>query len=300
MDPAKILGEYTQEKDTLVAIDSDGCVFDTMEIKHKECFIPNIIKYWDLQGISKYARQAAEFVNLYSKWRGINRFPALVMVFDLLRDWPAVKKRGVNIPIAKSLRKWIEKESKLSNSTLASMIKKQNDEDLIKALEWSEAVNKSISDMVRGIPPFAHVVESLVKISQEADIIVCSATPVEALKREWEEHGIDKYVKVIAGQEMGSKKEHIHYARAGRYNSCKTLMIGDAPGDLKAAKENGVKFLPINPGSEENSWRELLTIGFDKFINCHYDPDYESYESNLIDKFNQKLPDTPPWLSITE
>jgi len=40
-----------------------------MEIKQKECFIPNIIKYWKLQAISKYARAAAEFVNLYSKWR---------------------------------------------------------------------------------------------------------------------------------------------------------------------------------------------------------------------------------------
>jgi len=57
-----------------VGIDSDGCVFDSMEIKHKECFIPNIIKYWKLQAISKYARAAAEFVNLYSKWRGVNRF----------------------------------------------------------------------------------------------------------------------------------------------------------------------------------------------------------------------------------
>jgi hypothetical protein len=27
----------------LVGIESDGCVFDTMEIKHKECFITNII-----------------------------------------------------------------------------------------------------------------------------------------------------------------------------------------------------------------------------------------------------------------
>ncbi len=39
-----------------VGIDSDGCVFDTMEIKHKECFVPNIIKYWKLQAVSKYAR----------------------------------------------------------------------------------------------------------------------------------------------------------------------------------------------------------------------------------------------------
>jgi hypothetical protein len=37
-----------------------------MEIKVKECVIPNLIKYWKLQAISKYARAAAEFVNLYS------------------------------------------------------------------------------------------------------------------------------------------------------------------------------------------------------------------------------------------
>ena len=32
----------------LVGIDSDGCVFDTMEVKHKECFTPNMIKYLGL------------------------------------------------------------------------------------------------------------------------------------------------------------------------------------------------------------------------------------------------------------
>jgi hypothetical protein len=72
-----------------IGIDSEGCAFDTMEIKHKECFIPSTIKYWDLQAVSKYAREAAEFVNLYSK---VARYqplgPRVVMVFDLLRGAP--------------------------------------------------------------------------------------------------------------------------------------------------------------------------------------------------------------------
>src|SRR5512141_2466189 len=58
------LKNFPNKHDFLVAIDSDGCAFDTMEIKHKECFIPNIIKHWDLQPVSKFARAAAEFVNL--------------------------------------------------------------------------------------------------------------------------------------------------------------------------------------------------------------------------------------------
>ncbi len=84
--------------------------FDTMELKHKECFTPNIIKHWDLQAVSKYARDAALFVNLYSKWRGINRWPALVMVFDLLRERDEVIRRGTPIPTAAILRDFIAQE----------------------------------------------------------------------------------------------------------------------------------------------------------------------------------------------
>ena len=60
-DPAQPLRDLKPEKEFFVGIDSDGCAFDTMEIKHKECFIPNIVKHWSLQPVSKYARQAAEF-----------------------------------------------------------------------------------------------------------------------------------------------------------------------------------------------------------------------------------------------
>ena len=90
----------TPKHDFLVGIDSDGCVFDTMEVKHKECFIPNIINHYGLQGVSKYAREAAEFVNLYSKSRGANRFPALVEQLEWLRRRPEVKARGVKVPHA--------------------------------------------------------------------------------------------------------------------------------------------------------------------------------------------------------
>ena len=204
-DPAQPLKQLKSERDFLVGIDSDGCAFDTMEIKHKECFIPNIIKHWDLQPVSKYAREAGEFVNLYSKWRGINRFPALLMVFDLLAERPEVLKRGVTPPQVDSLRKWVETETKLSNPTLETLVSKGGDPVLVNTLEWSTAVNTAIGDMVHGVPPFPYVRESLEKQSKLADAIVVSATPGEALKREWREHGMDGRVKVIAGQEMGSK-----------------------------------------------------------------------------------------------
>ena len=72
-DAAQVLVAFKPEHSFFVGIDSDGCAFDAMELKQKECFIPSTIRVWGLQPISKYAREAAEWVNLYSKWRGANR-----------------------------------------------------------------------------------------------------------------------------------------------------------------------------------------------------------------------------------
>ncbi len=292
VDPRAELKDLVPEHDFLIAIDSDGCAFDSMEIKHKECFIPNIIKHWNLQPVSKYARAAAEFVNLYSKWRGMNRFPALIMVFDLLHDWQDVKNRNVDIPYSRPLRDWIKNETKLSNNSLKSEVEKTRDPVLEKALKWSESVNSSVEDIVHGVPPFPNVRESLDKINRWADIIVCSATPYEALKREWEEHKISDYVKVIAGQEMGNKGEHIHAASNGKYALDHVVMIGDAPGDLQAAKVNSALFYPINPGMEEVSWKTFLDEASDKVFEGTYT---REYESEIIADFEKLLPDTPPW-----
>jgi len=288
----KALMNFEKRHEFLVAIDSDGCAFDTMEIKHKECFIPNIINYWNLQAVSKYARAAAEFVNLYSKWRGINRFPGLVMVFDLLKEWPEVQARKTAIPVAQSLRDWLARETKLGNPALKAEVERTGDPILKQALEWSEAVNADIARLVHDVPPFAFVRESLEKLQKVADVMVCSATPLEALRREWEEHDIARYTRVIAGQEIGSKNEQLAMAIDGRYKAENVLMIGDALGDLKAARGNSARFFSINPGHEERSWENFYKRYLDEFIYGKYD---DQTEARLIAEFEEFLPAVPPW-----
>jgi hypothetical protein len=165
-----------------VGIDSDGCAFDTMEIKHKECFTPNIIKHWRLQPVSKYAREAAEFVNLYSKWRGINRWPALVMVFDLLRERPEVQARNVEPPQAPRIREFIGNDAfPKSNDGLKAFMEQPGnagDPELERAWAWTHGVNDTVADMVHGVPPFPYVRDSLIFLEDKADMIVVSATPL--------------------------------------------------------------------------------------------------------------------------
>lgn len=276
-----------------IGIDSDGCVFDTMELKHKECFIPNIINYYELQGVSKYAREAAEFVNLYSKSRGINRFPALVEALEWLQKRPEVQARGAKIKIPESLRKWIKEETKLGNPALEKKVAETNDADLAHALKWSVAVNETVKGMVRGVPPFPYVRESLTKLMGQADMLVVSATPNEALEAEWTEHEIAKFVTAICGQEAGNKKETL--TNAAKYEPNHALMIGDAPGDYNAAKANDCLFFPINPGDEENSWKRFYDEGIDKFLNLEFAGDYQKA---LLDEFDRYLPERPSWPTV--
>jgi len=118
LDPVRELRDLPKEKEFFIGFDSDGCVFDTMEIKHKECFCPNFIKHMGFQGISKYTRDAWEFVNLYSKTRGCNRFLAVMEVVKLLKHRPEVLRRKVTLPDTIALEEWIKKETKLGNPAL--------------------------------------------------------------------------------------------------------------------------------------------------------------------------------------
>ena len=82
-DPTTQLTEFRPQKEFFIGIDSDGCTFDTMEIKIKECFCPQFINHFDLQAVAKYAREVWEFKNLYSKTRGTNRFNTCIGLFGL-------------------------------------------------------------------------------------------------------------------------------------------------------------------------------------------------------------------------
>lgn len=290
-DPAQILRDFKPTKEFFIGIDSDGCIFDSMEIKHKECFAPMFIKHFHLQPVSKYAREVWEFVNLYSKDRGANRFPALVKAVRHLGARPQVQARGVKMPDLTALEEWIARETKLGNATLDAEVARGN-QGLEQVKRWSDAVNRAVKDIVEGVPPFPLVRECLRKMNAFADCMCISQTPAEALQREWAEHGLAGHVKIIAGQEMGTKTEHLRLAAKDKYAPDKVLMIGDAPGDFSAAKKNNALFYPIIPGREEASWERLFHEALDRFRQGAYAGEYEA---RLVREFDASLPEKPHW-----
>jgi len=296
-NPQQVIIDFVPTKEYLVAIDSDGCAFDAMGIKQSECFCPMMIGYFGLQPVAEAARECKIFADLFSRSRGANRHKAIVRILtELLPSHPMVLKREFKVPQFKYYFEWVnDPSSLLSDAGLKKAIEEssnpQQREELQRALKWSQRVNEMVSEIVKDVPPFAYVGESLEKASAFADIMVCSATPIEALEREWAEHGLSQYVKVISGQEMGSKAQHLAIVRQ-KYDHNKIMMLGDALGDLDAAKKNGVLFYPIIPGKEDACWKRFHDEAFDEFMKGTY---AGAYAESLITALENSLPEKPSW-----
>ncbi len=274
------IDQFEKNKDFLVCVDSDGCAMDTMEVKHRKCFGPKIIEVWGLQNIEGKFLETWNMINLYSKTRGINRFKGLVKVFEVLT------KEGINMPEFSSILKWIETSPELSNPALEKAIEETKDEQLIKTLEWSKAVNKAISELHNEDKPFPNVKEGLENISKFADVAVVSSANVCAVTEEWTRHELAPSVNIMLGQEAGTKSACIAGLRENTFTNDKVLMVGDAPGDLDAAIKNGVLYYPILVGKEGFSWKRLSSEAIYKLQDGSYKGEYQQ---KLIDEFNSSL-----------
>lgn len=290
-----ILLNWKPTKEYLVCVDSDGCVFDNMELKHKECFCPATVNVWGLQSVSRYARESAEFVNLYSKTRGTNRFPAVIRTLELLGQRKEAIERGYVCPDLTPLKKWTEETNSLSAVGIKEYAEAHGgdmDPVLATAARWSAEVDENIERIVHGVAPLPGVKEAFAQIAEFADIVIVSATPHEALIREWGSQGLLEHISVVAGQELGSKKVCIQKAMTGKYDPGKVLMVGDAPGDHAAANANGVLFYPIIPGQEVESWKLLRSEAVEKFHDGTY---AGAYMESRIEAFDSVLKEDPDW-----
>ena len=287
------MNNYPANDGFLVCIDSDGSVFDSMTLKHRECFAPAFIKHFRLQQAGRLAQETWEYVNLNSKDRGSNRFKALLQVLGLLRLRPEIQATGIDIPRLDGLAAWVAREPQLSNSSLEAALTRSPDPDLERALAWSNEINQVVErTMGDGVAPFRAAVRALTAISLKSDIIVVSQGPAERIAHEWAKQGLSGWPLRILGQEHGTKTGMIENAMVNRYRENHVLVIGDALGDLDAARENNSLFFPITPGREESSWELLLNEGLERFFEEEYS---ESYSDGLIAAFKASLLDYPPW-----
>lgn len=262
----KNVTSFHKNKKFLLCIDSDGCVIDGMTVKHKECFGPCLLKEWELQKFEADILSYWDKLNLYSMTRGINRFKGLLLALEYIND----SKYASIDTIA--FKEWVETTKELSNSSLLKEIAIKNDDTLKKALSWSELVNISVGNLPQEKKlAFDGVPECFYEAFQYVDIAVVSSANARAVEEEWEANHILEYVDVVMTQENGSKVDCIKQMLMLGYEKQNVLMIGDAPGDMSAAKESGVLYYPILAGKEVQSWMKFKSSILHSFLQNDYE-----------------------------
>lgn len=258
------INEFKKRKDLLLCVDSDGCVMDTMNAKHRRCFGPLLVKEWGLWEHENEVLSLWNNVNLYTKTRGVNRFKGLAITLK------TVNSRYRPIDGIGNLIHWTE-SAELSESSLMREIE-TNPEVLIfrKALSWSMAANRASEELTCGeTGAFVGAREALEHAKKYADIAVVSGASPERLYDEWRGCGLLPFADIMLAQDAGDKSLCLKKLVGKGYLAGTVLMCGDSPGDLEAAEKNSALFYPILAGSEEKSWAEFFAA-FDAFVAGRY------------------------------
>ncbi|SHH88538.1 glycoside hydrolase family 88 protein [Clostridium grantii] len=262
----KNLSDYKKNKEFLIAIDSDGCVFNNMKIKHRHYFFPLILKVFEIENKDGKILKLWEEINLEYPSRGINRFLGLGRLFESIDC-------GYD---TKLFNKWLAETDIHKNESLLEFITESHDPMMIKVLEWSNAVNAKLKDEYISDKVFNESIEAIMNAKSYADIVVVSSANYNAIYREWKEVSLLENIQFIASQELGSKSHCLSLIMQKGYDPNKILMIGDAFGDYHAAKSIGVHYYQIRYGNEENCWKLFETKKRDEFLAGKYQYDDDS------------------------
>lgn len=264
-----IFDSFEKKHDYLVCVDSDGCVMDTMNCKHFNCFGPCMVTEWGLEAWKDEILARWNEINLFSMTRGINRFKGLAMALG------EINEKYTPITGIAALQHWADTAPALSNDGVAKAAAEAADPDaklvLEKALSWSKAVNASIVELDEALKvPYVGAKEGLAAAHAFADVAMVSSANRDAVEEEWGKFGLLEHTDIVLAQDVGSKAACIAEMLKFGYDPAKVLMVGDAPGDMDAANKNGVWYYPILVNHEKESWDEAIAVGFDKLQSGEY------------------------------
>ena len=279
-----IFDTFERKHDFLVCVDSDGCVMDTMNCKHFNCFGPCMVAEWGLDAWKNEILARWNVINLFSMTRGINRFKGLAMALG------EIDKQYKPITGIAALQHWTDTAPALSNDGVAKAAAEATDAEakliLEKALSWSKAVNASIVALDESLKiPFAGAKEGLAAAHSFADVAMVSSANRDAVEEEWGKFGLLEHTDIVLAQDVGSKAACIKGMLKFGYDPNKVVMIGDAPGDCDAAEKNSVHYYPILVNHEKESWDEAIAVAFDKLKTG----EYAAYGAEKKKEFLQNL-----------
>jgi len=287
-----------------IGINSEGSVFNTMEDKHRKCFIPALAEVFELEHIQSLVEEVWTNLNLYSRQRGLNRFAAFVKTIEELHSHPVLKRfpgvLAAILPDVAPLKTWMEHTVTLSDESLEREIARQRQllalidhgrmeiaesiEELERCLRWSRRANELFEPYIQHSVAFNSAVNFLKmqrplgKVAKDMSsvVVALSQGPREQISRQWQHNNIEEFVDAIHSQEDGHPVTLLkRYVREGGFSG-HMLLVGDSPIDYEIAQAIGARFYPILPFHESESWERLSYEAWPIFSAGGYTLEYQN------------------------
>ena len=153
------------------------------------------------------------------------------------------------------------------------------------AKEWSLWVNYHVAELTLAEKQaFLGAKKGIKEAKKSANVVVVSSANRRAVEEEWEDNQLMNDVDLLMTQEYGSKASCLEQLKSMGYKEDCILMVGDALGDMQAAKDAGVLFYPILSGREEESWEIFSNEVLPDFLaGCYREKGMEGWQRKMLE-----------------
>ena len=275
---------HLHDKQVVVIVESEGAVFDTNRYWHETAYLPSFIGCFGGNVDPGVAGEVWRTVALESSLRGEHPLVILLAALRVLNVLFPSMQRSV---IIKTLEKYTLSENTLDD--LFKLDEKHSVEMMI--IDWFSMAEGLIQELGR-MPHFSTAEEFLRSaryIAPRSEILVYSNLAEMSAMRVWQSAGLGECFYRIAGKERGRPGDYLRAALSAGLERSSMVMVGASAGMFRASQLAGIRFFPIAPGQEEESWRILTEQWFPAYLRGEawkVDMQAEAFYEQMCREFN--------------
>jgi len=252
---------HLHDKQIIVIIESEGAVFDISRYWHETAYLPSFIGCFGGSVDPAIAGEVWRKIALESSLRGEHPLIILLAALRVLNVlYPSMQRTA----IIKTLEKYSYSEATIDD--LFKLEDKPPAEMMI--IDWFSMAEGLTQELGR-VPHFSTAEEFLRSaryIAPRSELFVYSNLGESAAMRMWQAAGLGECFFRIAGKERGKPGEYLRAALSAGFERSSMIAIGSSSAMFRASQLAGIRFFPIVPGQEEESWRILAEQWFPAYL----------------------------------
>jgi hypothetical protein len=275
---------HLHDKQVIVIIESEGAVFDINRYWHETAYLPSFIGCFGGNVDPSIVGEIWRTVALDTSLRGEHPLVLLLAALRVLNVLFPSMQRTV---IIRALEKY-----SLSESTWDDLFKLDEKHPVeMMVIDWFSMAEGLIQELGR-VPHFSTAEEFLRSaryIAPRSEVLVYSNLAEMSAMRMWQNAGLGECFYRIAGKERGRPGEYLRAALSAGFERSSIIAIGSSAGMFRASQLAGIRFFPITPGQEEESWKILAEQWFPAYLRGEawkVDMQAESFYEQMCSEFN--------------